>query len=44
MQANIDEAMNNIDPEVQENFKKCFGNKLPTPEEHIYTITKTTMG
>ena len=42
IEATIDEAMTSTAPEVPENFKKLFGNKRPTPEEYIYTITKKT--
>ena len=42
IEATIDEVMTSTDPEVQTSFRKLFGNKRPTPEEYIYTITKKT--
>ena len=36
LQKNIYVMKESDDQEVQEIFKKCFGNKIPTPEEYIY--------
>lgn len=43
IQSTIDEAINSDNPEVQATMKNYFGNKIPTPEEYIYTITKKTL-
>ena len=40
IQENIDNTMNSKDPVIHKRFKKYFGNRTPTPEEYIYTITK----
>lgn len=40
MHAAIEEARNNPDPEKQAEFSRYFGDRTPTPEEFIYTMTK----
>lgn len=40
LQMTIDEEKYSDDPKIQENFKRNFGNKRPTPEEYIYTLMK----
>lgn len=40
MKLAIEEARNNPDLEKQANFKKLFGNNIPTPEEFISTMAK----
>lgn len=42
IQATIDNIINSSDIEEQKRFKQYFGNRIPTPEEYIYTITKKT--
>ena len=40
MQYAIEEARNNDDPDKQAEFQRLFGNRTPSPEEFIYTISK----
>jgi hypothetical protein len=40
LQVAIEMARNNPDPQTQEKYRKYFGNRTPTPEEFIYTMTK----
>lgn len=42
-QENIYEMKESDDPEIIESFKKYFGDKIPTPEEYIYKISKAQM-
>jgi len=43
IQENIYAMKESDDPEVQKNYKKLFGNKVPTPEEYFYKTTKSIM-
>lgn len=40
IQFSIEDARSNPDPEKQAEFRKLFGDRTPTPEEFIYTVTK----
>lgn len=40
MQAAIAEARNDPNPERQAEFRKYFGDRTPTPEEFISTMSK----
>ncbi len=42
-QENIYAMKESDDPEIQEQFRKCFGNKIPTPEEYILKTSKYIM-
>lgn len=44
MQEAIETARNNPDPEKQAEFRKYFGDRTPTPEEFIATVTKKLSG
>ena len=35
-------GINRKEIEEQKRYKQYFGNRIPTPEEYIYTITKKT--
>ena len=40
IKAAIEDARNSDDPEQRAEFKKYFGNRVPTPEEFIYTMSR----
>lgn len=40
MEMAIEDAHSNTDPGARINFKRLFGNKIPTPEEFIEKISK----
>lgn len=40
IQASIEIAHNNPDPQTQAKYRKYFGDKIPTPEEFVYVMAK----
>lgn len=40
MEKAIEEGYNNPDPKERAEFKKRFGDRIPSPEEFIYTLAK----
>ncbi|HBG4827894.1 TPA: hypothetical protein KQF10_002491 [Clostridioides difficile] len=40
MRFSIEQARNNPDPIAQAEFQKLFGDRTPTPEEFICTVSK----
>ncbi|WP_447412795.1 hypothetical protein ACSXDC_16095 (plasmid) [Clostridium perfringens] len=41
IQEDIYVMLESDNPEVQATYKKLFGNKVPTPEEYVYNMTKS---
>lgn len=40
IQLAIEIAQNNPDAKMQTEFRKYFGDRIPTPEEFVYVLTK----